>query len=226
MNKKIVIGIAVVAAIVIGGLLYQKYQPSDKLSNMDVSYGKISGTMQDLIAKNVPMHCTFKGTTDGSESSGDVYISGMRMKGDFVTMQDGKKVISHMVRAEDTTYMWSSDQPKGFKTTVSVDNAEVMKESAEYMSQGSQTIDPRTQKFDYDCKPWVVSESSFTPPGDVEFIDLDGMMKQMEGLQKKVVAPTGATGGSESEENSACAVCMQVPEGQAREQCKTAMNCK
>jgi hypothetical protein len=226
MNRNLIIAAVVLVMLGAGLYIYQKSQngqmdPASMMKDDASALGKINGTLQDLFAKGVPMQCSFTSTAEGSATSGTVYVSGQNMRGEFASTQAGEnEVMSYMIRTGDTTYTWSSNQQQGVKMTFSEEDAAEMQAKAEAMQKENPQAFSENQSMDYDCKPWVPTLGSFTPPTDIEFMDLSAQMQQMQ--QKMEALPTG----SDTMEDSQCAMCMQVPAGDAREQCKKALNCQ
>lgn len=224
MNKNLIIGVVAVVLLIGGMIMYQKAKGTSLVAPMmeknDGALGMINGTLADLAAKGVPMQCSFKSTVDGVESSGTVYVSGKNMRGDFKGMYDGKEESTHMIRSDDTNYIWSDGDGKGMMMKISAEDVESLKKNMmEVQKSNPQAVDVDGQTMDYNCKSWVPEGTSFTPPTDIEFTDMSAMMNQM-----KKMMPSGVP--LDTMEDAQCAVCMQLPEGEARDQCKVAMKCQ
>ena len=42
------------------------------------------------------------------------------------------------------------------------------------------------KNMDFKCAAWAVDESKFTPPANITFTDLSGMLQNLDGLLKDV----------------------------------------
>jgi hypothetical protein len=113
--------------------------------------------------------CTFTSVVENSTSSGTVYIaSNGDMSGDFTSQtKTAGTVTSHMIMKGGTSYVWSGAQ--GAKMNVSASEATTA-------SNTNQSVDLDAQ-VDYDCKNWTRDDSKFTVPTNVNFVDIEAMMK-------------------------------------------------
>lgn len=126
-----------------------------------------SGSMKDLIARGGDYECTFVQTNDMSDSTGTVFISGTRMRGDFKTTVKAvsdMKVESHMISDGVFMYTWSSMMPTGMKIAIA-------ESATAETSSATQSFD-YNQKLDYDCKPWTSDSAKFTLPTDITFTEI------------------------------------------------------
>jgi len=221
MNKKILIGVVVV--LLIGGGLFMMNKGDDAMGRLDAmmeksddessGLGTISGGLKELFAKGKSMQCDFEHTAETGVTSGTVYISGNDMRGDFeLVQQDGKTVTSNMIRKGDTSYVWSSEFDQGFKTVI----PEVTNEADNNYDQTAMQSDPfaelENQNVTYDCKPWIVNATMFTPPSDIEFVDYSAQMQKMQRDEDSV-------------KSLQCSACDQAPDATSKEQCRKALGC-
>ncbi len=129
--------------------------------------GAFNGSMNELVARGGNYECNFTHATDVSDSAGTVFISGKKMRGDFVSttkVAANLKVESHMISDGEFMYNWSSAAPMGFKIAI----AETTNATP---TTGSQSLD-YNQKLDYDCKAWTVDSSKFAIPAEIKFTTL------------------------------------------------------
>jgi hypothetical protein len=122
-------------------------------------------TLKSLIAYQGTQKCTFENATANSNSSGTVYVSNGQMRGDFTSTVQGRAFDSHMIVKGNTSYVWGSSMPGGFK--MSFDSLEAP--SANASASGS--IDPNAP-VNYSCGAWNADESVFELPASVQFQDL------------------------------------------------------
>lgn len=169
---------------------------------------KMSGKLTDLINAGKNLECTFSGETDGYKTSGTVFVSGNRMRGDFNSEAQGKMMDSHMIQSGDTFYSWTTDPKQGIMMKVSKEDQEELKDDASNLNSQNFDMD---KSYDYDCRGWSGDSSKFQPPSDINFQDLSVMMKK-------------TTGTIEQGNNSACSACDSL-EDDAKASCKKALNC-
>ena len=218
---KKILPVAIVLLIGLGIFFFATMKsqgPSSKITAQPTSASKmenISGTLNDLLARNISTQCTFESTTEFGTSSGSVYVAGKKMRGDFKTKQkDGKEMQSYMIRDNDYIYTWSNLQKEGSKIKI-VDmdkQIEEMKKNPSF--QGSQNaVSLENQNANYNCKPWNKDESMFSVPTNIKFIDLTEQMEKIQNVSKDL-------------KQTQCAACEKLPEGQSRDQCLTSLGCK
>lgn len=128
-----------------------------------------TGSTKDLLARGGDYKCTFAQEVENSKSTGTVYISGEKLRGDFKTeitaTGPAMLVESHMISDGEFMYTWSSMMPTGFKMNVT--------ETSE-----TATITPSQQGFDanvdidYNCVAWTPEESQFSLPSTVTFSEI------------------------------------------------------
>lgn len=126
-----------------------------------------NGSMKDLIARGGDYECTFSQTNDMSDSTGTVFISGAKLRGDFKTTVkavSNMNVESHMISDGAFMYTWSSMMPTGMKIAIA-------EGSTAETSPATQSFD-YNQKLDYDCKPWTSDVAKFTLPTDITFTEI------------------------------------------------------
>ncbi|MDQ5954780.1 MAG: hypothetical protein QG583_708 [Patescibacteria group bacterium] len=144
-------------------------QYEDKMKGDDKDDDKeTKGSLRSLLALGKNTMCTFTSVVENSSSSGTVYIAADgSMSGDFTSQTSAGTITSHMIMKGGTSYVWSGAQ--GAKMNVSAtQNATA--------SNTNQSVDLDAQ-VDYDCKNWTRDDSKFTVPTNVNFIDIEAMMK-------------------------------------------------
>ena len=213
MKKNIFIGVGVVVLVVIGGLATLKGQkPSSEKVMIEVSepqeedfgLGKIKGSLEDLFARGQSMECTYSQEQEGMATKGKIYVAGKKVRADFkMTRPDGNKIDSYMIQDGGYAYIWTSQSSQGTKMKIE-EEMENRQEGAEIKEEMGE-FSWEEMEIDYSCSAWREDPSYFTPPAQVEFIDLGGQMEEMTKNQ--------------------CAACSQLPEGEAKDQCLESLNC-
>jgi len=149
--------------------------------------------------------CEFSDNTSGS--SGKVYVSAGKMRGDFATVVNGEVAASHMYSDGKTMYIWMDGSEMGFKSSIEVTGTPIPEPTGS-QTQTKMDID---EEVDYNCQPWTADDSMFKLPANIEFKDLSAMM----------ALPTGAMMPVEDDKCSAC----NSLSGDAKAQCLTALGC-
>jgi hypothetical protein len=167
--------------------------------------GQTTKSLMDLLSLGQNLRCTFDTTgTTGTSTKGTVYVSGTKIRGDFtITDKTGKEQQTSMIRVGDTNYVWGSTLPNGIKMTLSLDKISGN-------TQASQYFNP-SQKTNYNCLPWSVDATLFTPPSNIKFTDMTSLLAPKEtvtGTQTK----TGATDP-----------CSQITDPTAKTACENAL---
>lgn len=126
--------------------------------------GTFSGSMKDLVAKNQSVKCTFNHSTDIDTSSGIVYVSDGKIRGDFdITAKQAVGTFqAHMITDGEYSYVWSSLIAQGFKMPI----ANLSGQTASAPTSG---VD-YNQSLDYACEPWTVDSSVFVIPTEISFV--------------------------------------------------------
>lgn len=133
-------------------------------TNSDSSF---NGSIYDLAARGGDWKCTVdaQASTGGGQavSSGTVYVSGNKVRGDFTSAVQGYgNVDSHLVSDGDYVYSWTSMLAQGVKAKATAAN----QGGTQTSGQGSSA----NQNYAYHCAPSAADASLFTPPANVKFI--------------------------------------------------------
>lgn len=155
-------------------------------------------SLRSLLGLGTSQMCEF--TDDASSSSGKVYVSAGKMRGDFATIVNGEVASSHMYSDGQTIYLWMEGSEMGYKNPIaSVEATEVNPTGT--TSQANFDIN---EQVDYRCQAWSADDSMFQLPSGVQFKDLSSMM-QDSGVD--------------------CSACDALS-GDPKTQCRTALGCK
>jgi hypothetical protein len=205
MNKKLLIGVG--ALIIIGGAIGFMMMNRSNQTTYDIGMPHAI-SLKSLMASSKPQKCTVTTATGDSQSSGTVYILNGKMRGDFMSVTNGKTITSHMITMDNTSYVWTDEMAQGFKMSMD----EMQKQPS---SQTSQTVDIN-QESPYSCTSWTSDSSTFALPAGITFTSMADMMGA--GIQGNLQI-NGNTNDSQ------CGACDGAPEPQ-RTQCRTSLNCK
>lgn len=169
---------ALIVILILGGVAFFVFK-KDKTENQIVgAVDESSQTVKEdtfkektnlmnLTKRGGDYKCTFSQTTSVGDSNGTVYISGKKIRGDFVSkvsipsLSLTETVDTYMISDGESVYTWSSMVPDGFKAPVSED----------FKSGDSASLNnnPASQELEYTCVSWVVDESVFKIPTNITF---------------------------------------------------------
>lgn len=203
MVKPLYIGIVVVLLLAIGGgaLVLSKRNNSEVSTQTAVETtspmnpsAEAPRTIKELLTYTGTQQCSF--STEGN--TGQVYMSGGKMRGDFtITIPQGN-TDSHMIVDGQTVYIWSENQTNGLKITSDV--------IGEFDTPNQAAVIDPNQDMNFSCSSWTVNQSIFVPPTSITFAELDSSLK-VDGN-----APPSIS----------CSTCDTMPES-ARADCRAAL---
>lgn len=108
----------------------------------------------------------------GTSVVATVYVDGEHMRVDSEMMMAGETYLSHMIMDHDMVYTWNESGASNMAVKFKVDEADTETE----MADSTRQVD-LNQQVDYDCSLWTVDDSVFNPPADIEFMDMEDMMR-------------------------------------------------
>ena len=230
MKKFLPIGLVAIL-LVAGGAAFFVLKPFGKVSQSqnqtterqqqenenkeEITVGAVEGTIKDLIAKNVPLQCTFSHVDSEATTEGAVYLADSKIRGNFTTILNAKEPIeSFVIQDSQYLYAWTSQEAKGTKIKLEDVEQEEAVEPETEAGQGAVGFnDLEKQNINYSCKPWIVDNSLFTPPNNIEFLDLNQQMEQFEEMSQEAEAVS-------------CDLCDQLPTEEGQDQCRQSLNCQ
>ncbi|MCI0566395.1 hypothetical protein L0Y46_04345 [bacterium] len=171
-SKGLIIALIIIVIIIAGWFLFGRGGGAGMMGGL----GEAPHTLTGLLGWGKSVMCEFSYEEEAvGAGKGMVYVADGKMRNDFsVTGPDGKMVEGHMISNGETNYIWSSEMPgQGIKMAMmdAEGGTGVPKENY-------QTVD-WNKDYDYACKKWSADESMFAPPSDVQFMDMDEIMKNM-----------------------------------------------
>lgn len=218
MNKSILVVVAVLIILALGGFLFMNNKSTNTGSQVSPTKStpqenttkktNEQKSLKDLFSLGVAQECSYK---DEMGNGGVVYMTNGKMRGDFSSVTKDQTIKSHMVTDGKTSYIWMDNQAMGFKMSM---EAAGQTSPDKINTQGSVDIN---KKGNFSCKPWVVSSSLFELPSNIKFTDLSD-------LQKSPSTSEGSQGGVQDMKAAQCAACDSVPQ-EARAQCKASLGC-
>ncbi len=176
---QLIIAAVIVVILILAGAFYVLGKSKKSQTEIPTSQAteapssEQSGTIKSLLSMGKDVACDVSYTVEQNETSGKVYVSGKKMSADFsIKTSDGKTMDNHMIQDETYIYSWSSAVPQGTKMKIEAINASPT--PATSGQPASMNVDQQVQ---YKCSPWGVDSSKFTPPTNVQFMDLSTITK-------------------------------------------------
>jgi hypothetical protein len=200
----------------VGAYLFTKKSPQSSTNQAPVATQNksdsekqtIQGTLKSLLSRGKSQKCTYSNKIESASIGGTVYVSDGKMRGDFTTTTEKIKVNGHMIVYGKYFYTWNDLRKEGIK--MAYDPNEQAPTSVP-VNTSNQAPDIN-KTFTYTCQGWVTDNAVFTPPSDITFSTF---------ALPSIVAPSGVETNT-----SACSACENLPEGAARDTCRTQLNCK
>lgn len=207
MDKRILVGIAVIALIGTGGAyaafnrskIQTQPQPQpEQNSPAPVESANTPKSLKELMSAGA-QKCEFKDNQSGADIEGIVFNGNNKIRGDFSTTSEGQKTTGHMIIDEKIMYTWVDNPKIGFKATIDANQAK---------ASANQQFDP-DKKLDFKCSGWSIDASVFALPADIKFSEIT------------IPSPNASVSKNNS---SQCSACDAAP-AEARAQCRAALGC-
>jgi len=178
MNKAL---IAIIAMVFVGGgiyLLNNKGGDLEATANLEESLTEENAndatpnTLNELLASGEDMTCTFSQTEGGLEQSGTVYVSDMKVRGEFNIEEPtlGSFTV-HMLQDKEWNYTWGEPFGENVGTKMKV----ITTAGAAPRNEGV-NLDAT---MNFDCSSWDAELSMFVVPKTVVFTDISANVGQM-----------------------------------------------
>jgi len=155
--KKVVIAIVLIL-LALGGYYY--FSRSKGAVGVPGTGGiqKFS-TLKAAIDLGVPLKCSY--SVNGNEYEG--YVKGKQWRGKIKTAEGQ---VGEVIMKDNCMWSWGNQEKQGMKTCF------------EETEDGDVWDQDTTVGIEYNCMPAAVTDAEFTPPADIQFMDLDQMMQQ------------------------------------------------
>ena len=170
MSKKTLIIIFAVLLLGIAGFLYSRRPSPDNLSNIEETQ-----ELAQAVTTGKPMRCLL--TREGDTVEYIIKDKNFRMKTTTATTEN--------YAVSDSTYLysWSSASKQGIKMRIPTEEEakEMQADVEKYQATAPQFSSEdgyqayQSQGYTVDCQAFTPSDSDFTPPTDIEFVDPSSM---------------------------------------------------
>lgn len=184
----------------------------------------VKGDLMDVIKLGKPVKCT--GSVDSEEGTMNmtVYASGKKSYSEMEVNSEDGEFKMYTVYDGDWMYMWSDmkGSPEAESMNIATkmkvsdleDMAKDMPTAGDYDSEGSEEVQAFRKELNYKCRVWVPNPAKFTPPSDIEFMDMTQMMESFADPENM-----------ENMMESGCEMCDLIQDASQRAECKAEMGC-
>jgi hypothetical protein len=225
MTKQTIIAITIGILILIaagGAFLYSQNKPENTTTvaqseTTPTPNNAMAGSISQLLTSGETSKCTFGVTGENGNTNGTVYTSGENARADISTKVNNKETAMHMIRAENTFYIWGDSIPMGIKMEMSVEDMASRMQDNESFS----TFDPN-KEVNFKCATWTEDVKLFTPPTTIKFTSF-GNMAPTASTTKNSPAPTSSA--NSSDKSNECNICNSLT-GAAKSACVQQFNCQ
>lgn len=167
------------------------------------------------LGKNLECTITLPGAGSTPSSEGTAFFSGGKLRGDFMSTDNGTSTVSSMIISEDILYTWSSLE--GATYGVKVD---LKKQAAD--TEGLDAREPvgLSDEVRYNCMAWApVDKSVFAPPSDILFQDLGEI--QAGGMEYGTTFEQSSMPAGD-----ACSLCDSIESPESKKSCRADFKCR
>lgn len=157
--------IVVLVSVGIGVFIFMNKEtgdkPKDTVSSNSQKSDTFSGMLKDAVKLGVAMKCTYK--VEGGEL--ESFVKGENYRGKIKTA-DGK--VGEVIIKDNCMWTWTEEESQGIKTCFEEPDSQTA--SIWEQPQGTTGTD-----VSYTCIPTTIANDKFTPPSNVNFMDIDSM---------------------------------------------------
>jgi len=184
---------------------------------------KLSGSIEELMAKNKSLKCDLIAKADAVISSGTTYIADGKARVDYKNKMGSVTVTSHMINDGTWLYTWTEEYP-GQALKMKLD---ALPKEANLNTNAPQAekagVENYQAQYDYNCFTWVKDNAMFTPPANVNFQDYTKMMQSVQGF----LGNTNASGNAPKLNTATmCALCNNISDASGKAACRKQLGCK
>lgn len=171
MNTKKVVGV-IAGILLVGGGVSMFMQSSDTGNGESLAASavavpsQVSGSVEDLLALGQDVVCTFEEQNAQGTVSGDVYVSGPRLRSNFAFLSEQGNFEGSMIRDGEYVYTWGGTPFGQFASKIAF-------RDFDEENIASQVPVDMPHDLDYTCAVWDVDASVFVLPTDIEFVEID-----------------------------------------------------
>lgn len=191
-SRNIIIGVAVIVLILLGiGGYYVMGQKSasqatnaPQVTTSPTASQGMFGSIKDALSKSLSLQCMYE--ENGKKTT--AYIKAGAVRAD---MSGGMKEENGSVIMKDSKmYFWNGKEGIMMKFDTSAVPSVPAEQDNSSKTPNSDILEG-LEKYKDACKPATVSDTLFTPPADVKFVDQTKMMEDAQKIMKGVTPGQG-----------------------------------
>jgi uncharacterized protein YxeA len=175
LKKSLIIAIIIILIAIGGGAYWYFYvrTPSEESTSPTATEesesGSFVGSIADALKAGTAMKCTW--SYQGEDAT--FYIKGQKYYGEITTAEAG--TLKYIYR-DNCTYYWQKGESQGTKLCFTPTEGE----EEEYDASELESVDASAAAlgYEYSCQTEVITDSRFTLPSGVEFLDLSQYLQQ------------------------------------------------
>jgi hypothetical protein len=191
MNKLLIGIVAIGAGVIAGWYIFLPDQAAAPVSQQDATEAAATNSVEDTTSEVTPQpqrgtlqallgvgqngYCTFRSVvSDEGESEGEFWFAGDEYRVAAISRIDGEVYTSNVIQTGGRTYVWGG--------SAAGTQAMVMDTPTETTQPGDTPIESQervdlAEEVEYECNATNPPALTFTPPADIEFVDMDLMME-------------------------------------------------
>lgn len=164
----LVIAIIVIAVLVVGAGAYFMMNSDKKMGSSMMGENNAITSIKDALSKSVSMECVYE--AEGTKTT--AWIKNGAIRADV--MGSDPQNSGSMIMKDNEKKMWFWNEEGGW--TMDIPDSEGVEGSDQGANSQTQDIMKDLEQYKDSCKPAVVSDDKFSPPSDVEFMNMSDMM--------------------------------------------------
>lgn len=203
-SRKGLIVVLLVILLAGGYFLYSSQkakQTTPTAASTQQASGNIFTSIKDALSKSLSLKCDYP---DGKGNTVTTYIKGGAVRV-MESISESNKGTGQTLMKDNKMYIWDDKTKQGTVFTLDTKAIENAKETAQ--KNANVTTSPNKkddflnglEQYKKYCKPTTVSDSLFTVPTDIKFVDLNEQMKKsgidiqkiMQQAQLTITPPSG-----------------------------------
>lgn len=155
----------------------QDFSDGPEIINKEIPEN-FTGTLEELLALNRTMECSFVMDDHFGISEGTIYVFGEQVRADFVTKQEGEEQFAvSMIRKDDYVHSWGETAFGPFATSLILEEQQKL-DQARMSNFGAST--------DYECTTWTPVGEIFELPDGIVFEDISERVKSNSKFEVEV----------------------------------------
>lgn len=170
--NKIIIGIVILGIIVGGYFAFTSNKNEAGIKSEEEATTEIQGkkmAFSQFIKNGGSYECTISQNVAETTSTGKVFMDGEKIRGDFTSTVQNRKIDSTFVSKEGFTYAWTSMIPNMvYKSAMKKEETEANTNTGK---SGAYSFDAETIG-EYDCKEWATDQTKFEIPAGAQVINI------------------------------------------------------